>query len=357
MASRGANLIEYWHWGTLQYGTETFWGGILPHDGKPGRIYEEIAKIGKEFNTFGDDTAGMVPDADVAYLYSSDSKFALSSLALAPLNTGEYAPDEHSYRKMSVPFYRGAFDAGLQVDMLRPELLFDFDLTPAAFVKQRPVLVVPAFFVASDKQLLWLREYANAGGHLVLTPRSAYADQLGRVRGDQKPSLFSDLAGVHYQESQNLQSPVALTSKVLDSHGVLLEGTQWSDYLVPDDCDVLASYDHPHLGKWAAATTKAVGDGRVTVVGTIPNLGFGKALFEWISPKKKTWEDLPSTCRVTSSVNGKGKRVFFLHNWSWENVSVSVPEDLVPLSPEVSLDEQRHVALSPWDVQLFCQRS
>ena len=32
-------MIEYWHWHTIHFGTETYWGGILPHDQQPGRVY------------------------------------------------------------------------------------------------------------------------------------------------------------------------------------------------------------------------------------------------------------------------------------------------------------------------------
>ncbi|MGW7595433.1 beta-galactosidase, partial [Streptomyces rubiginosohelvolus] len=31
LISRGARMIEYWHWHTLHFGTETYWGGVLPH--------------------------------------------------------------------------------------------------------------------------------------------------------------------------------------------------------------------------------------------------------------------------------------------------------------------------------------
>ncbi len=37
LVGRGARMIEYWHWNTLAAGAETYWGGILPHSGAPGR--------------------------------------------------------------------------------------------------------------------------------------------------------------------------------------------------------------------------------------------------------------------------------------------------------------------------------
>ena len=46
--SRGAAMIEYWHWHTLPYGTETYWGGVLPHSLEPGRVYHEVAELGAD---------------------------------------------------------------------------------------------------------------------------------------------------------------------------------------------------------------------------------------------------------------------------------------------------------------------
>jgi beta-galactosidase len=41
--------------------------------------------------------------------------------------------------------------------------------------------------------------------------------------------------------------------------------------------EILASYEHPHLGRWAAVTTRAVRAGRITVVGTVPDQGWEDA--------------------------------------------------------------------------------
>ena len=35
LVARGAPMIEYWQWQTLHYGIETYWGGVLPHSGRP----------------------------------------------------------------------------------------------------------------------------------------------------------------------------------------------------------------------------------------------------------------------------------------------------------------------------------
>ncbi|MDG9711293.1 hypothetical protein [Streptomyces sp. DH10] len=40
--------------------------GILPHSGRPGRVYRELARLGAEFERAGDVVAGITPDADIA---------------------------------------------------------------------------------------------------------------------------------------------------------------------------------------------------------------------------------------------------------------------------------------------------
>ena len=52
-------MISYWHWNTLAFGAETYWGGVLPHSGEPGRAYRELATLGDELGRAGDAFARM----------------------------------------------------------------------------------------------------------------------------------------------------------------------------------------------------------------------------------------------------------------------------------------------------------
>jgi beta-galactosidase len=67
-------MSEYWHWNTLSFGTETYWGGILPHSGRPGRVYRELSQLGSEFAHAGELVAGMVSDTDIAMVWSLPSR-------------------------------------------------------------------------------------------------------------------------------------------------------------------------------------------------------------------------------------------------------------------------------------------
>ncbi|GAA4723259.1 beta-galactosidase [Phytohabitans rumicis] len=352
LVSRGARMVEYWQWRSIHFGTETYWGGVLPHSGRPGRTYRELARIGAELATAGDLVAGLVPDADVALLYSTPSKWALS--AQPQLATPDGGPDRRTYQTIIEQFYRGAFDAGLQVRVLHAGQLGD----PAAFAARHPVLVAPGLYIADDSILDALAAYAEAGGHLVLGPRSAYADPEARARREVQPARLAGAAGVWYDEFSNLTADVPV--RAADTSPLRLPdgaaATRWVDGLQLDGAEVLAGYEHPHFGRWPAATTRAYGAGRITYVGTVPSAGLAEALFRWAVPDVTGWRDTPPTVTSTGATAPDGRRVRFLHNWSWEPATVTAPEPVRDVLSGAEYEAGAALTLTAWDVRILHPR-
>src|SRR5439155_26662346 len=148
LVSRGANMIEYWHWHTLHAGAETYWGGILPHSQQPGRVYRELAALGAEFAAAGDGVTGLTPDRDVMIVFSNDSKWAQAEHP--SLGHGR-EPDRRSFQVVTDAFARGVFDAGLQAGRVHPSQLTA--TSPEDFAARHPVLVAAAFPIATDDAL------------------------------------------------------------------------------------------------------------------------------------------------------------------------------------------------------------
>ena len=165
---------------------------------RPGRTYRQISQLGAEFARAGDCVAGLVPDADIAMVFDMPSRWIMQKYPALCHPDG--TPDERAYQGLFEPFYRGAFDAGLQVRILHASQLASVEDA----VRDYPVLVAPGLYIAGDETLDWLRDYAEAGGHLVLGPRTGYADNEARARQDRMPARLSDAAGVWYDEFSNL---------------------------------------------------------------------------------------------------------------------------------------------------------
>jgi beta-galactosidase len=346
MVARGARMIGYWHWDTLHFGTETYWGGVLPHSGRPGRVYREISQLGAEFKQAGELVAGAVPDADVAMVFDMPSRWIMQKYP--PLSRPDGTPDDRAYQGLFEPFYRGAFDAGLQARILHAAQLTE-DL-----LRDYPVLVVPGLYIADDETLDLLRNYALAGGHLILGPRTGYADSEARARGDRMPARLADAAGVWYEEFSNLSGPIEVTSDVL----TLPPGaaaTRWIDGLHPDGATVLARYEHPHFARWAAVTTHPAGQGRITYCGTVPGDSLAQAVLRWACSRRGAWSAVPASVTSTGATAADGTRLRFLHNWAWAPAAVTAPVACVDLLSGKRIEQGDAIELNAWDVRVLAE--
>ena len=313
LVSRGAAMIEYWHWHTLPYGTETYWGGVLPHSLRPGRVYDEVAEIGQLLQRAGTALDGYAPDADAALLWSNDSRWALEFF---PALARDGQPDRQTYEHIFDAFHTGVIESGAQARILHVEQAAE--LGAAELAERYPALVVPALYVADDATLDLLREYASAGGHLVIGPRTAYGDELARARVAVAPDRLTEAAGVRYDEYSNLESSVAVSSSVIELDEDA-SATGWIDGLIAEGAEELVSYRHPRFGDFPAVTSKAHGTGRVTVVGTVPSRSLAAALMRWAVPDRVADELAPERGIPVTATSGRmpdGTRAWFLINWS-----------------------------------------
>jgi len=362
MIGRGARAVEYWHWHTLPWGAETYWTGVLPHDGVPGRVYEQIAALGHELHRAGEGIQDLTPDGRLGLLWSNPSGWALSFQAPFPGADAWSDRNPGAYDRIAESFYRGAFEAGVPVRVIHDAQLASADgdlVTPTDFVTECPALLAPGLYVASDALLDWLRRYVAAGGHLVLGPRSAFADTEAVVRPEAKPARLDDLAGATYQEVANLTADVPLTGS---SSGFAVppdgRATVLADGLeARDPGDVLARYVHPHYGRFAAVVSHAAGAGRVTTVGTLPNPALAAALARWAVGDDDPWRGLnEGSTTVTSATVRGGRRLRIVHRWSWEPATIVLPEAAEDaLAPGAMLPAGARADLGPWDVRVFLQ--
>jgi len=365
--ARGAEMIEYWHWHTNHFGTETYWIGILPHDQQPGRVYAELSHLGAEFRKAGSRVVGLRPDAQIGLLYSARSKWGLAFQAAFPQqgrDTAVWSPqdmDRRSYHRIFDAFYRGAFDARVPVRLIHDVQIIGSDgvrlLEPATVAEELPVLVAAGLLVADDDVLAWLLDYAAAGGHLVIGPRTAYGDEEGRARLEVKPALLAEGGGVRYQEFSNLGEPVSV---VAETDAIILSeeaaATDWIDGLISDGAKVIVGYDHhPHFGRFPTVVSNEHGQGRITTVGTVPNPALAADLVRWLAPgQDRTWDALPVSVTVHSATNAAGERIHVVHNWSWTPAELNLPREMTDILAAADAPA-KDLELGPWDVRVLAE--
>ncbi|WP_433585884.1 beta-galactosidase [Microbacterium hydrocarbonoxydans] len=352
LVSRGAAMIEYWHWHTIPYGTETYWGGVLPHSLQPGRVYREVAEIGAALKAIGPLIEDFEPDADVALLWSNSSRWAFQFFP--PLSSRDQG-DPQSYERIFDSFHRGVIDAGGQARVLHIEQANELGAEELA--RRFPVLIAPGLYVATDEELQMLRDYAAAGGHLILGVRTGYGDQEARARVEVAPGILREAAGVQYEEFSNLLEPVPVTCANSFIAPAGSAGTAWVDGLIPaEEAEVLARYEHRRFGSFAAIATKEHGAGRITTVGTVPNPELAAALIAWATPTMLADDLVPSRelpVTVSSGLLPDGSRAWFLFNWSWADVSIRLAGAVAEPAAHTSHEEEEILTLPAWGARML----
>lgn len=152
-------------------------------------------------------------------------------------------------------YYRGLKSMGAPVDVV----------TMAHDLSAYPFVVAPAYQLADDATIAKWKAYAEAGGNLVLTSRTAQKDTRGHFPETLWTERIWTLIGAKLPKYDLL--PGTIEGHVI-ADGLSYKWGSWADILEPQaGTTTLATYgDQFYIGKDAAVTHK-VGKGTVTYIG------------------------------------------------------------------------------------------
>jgi beta-galactosidase len=128
-----------------------------------------------------------------------------------------------------------------------------------------PFLIAPAYDMVSASLAKQWKHYVEQGGHLILTSRTGQKNELGHFHEGPWSAPILELIGDDVEGFDMLPSS---TDGKVSADGKTHAWHRWADILAPrPGTEVLATYtDHYYAGK-AAATTRKLGKGSVTMIG------------------------------------------------------------------------------------------
>lgn len=333
----GADMVEYWPWQSLPNAVETYWKGVLSHDGEANPVYEEVRQTGKEWQRIGDRLVGLQKHNKAAIFFSNAS---LTAMGWFPFS------DSLNYNDILRREYDALYSMNVGCDLVN-ETSTNLD--------DYALLVVPPLYCVSDSVLGVLNDYVRRGGHIVYSCKSGFTDENVQVRSAVMPGPLRESAGVSYQLFTNIGS--------LGAGGVGPMGPgenevhDWAEMLVPESASVVARYDHPVWGKYAAITHHDFGKGSVIYMGTIPSAALLRKILEAAVTEagiRTADQDLAFPLIVRSGVNRYGRAVHFYFNYSGEARSFVYPYvRAVELLSGKKVEKGETVMLQPWGLTVL----
>ena len=310
--ANGADMVEYWHWATLEDGQETYWGGVLSHDLELNRAYREVTQIGQELKRIGPEIVNLRIHNRVAILYSADSMNGLSFMPYANESSHGWQPGKNagSYAGLIQQLHTALYHANVGTDFVFPDTK-DFS--------RYKLLIVPALYVSDDALLRRIADYVHQGGNVLMTFKSGFTNQNGAVRWQLAPGPLRDAAGFTYQEYSNLKQPLALRGDPFHVGAAADQVGTWAEFLQLTTAKPLAYYDHPFFGRWPAITRNQFGAGTLTYEGTVlsDRLQNAVVLNELrLCGLTSSDQDLPPGLHVRHGINGQDRRIHYYLNYS-----------------------------------------
>ena len=336
----GANMVEYWHWGTTTNAAETYWRGLLSQDFKPNPTYEEAGTIGRDLARIGPELVNMRKENKIA-IY-------VSNRALTAFNAFKFGwSSRTTYNDLLRPFYDALYRMNAEVDFVDPS---------TADLSRYKLIVVPALYAASDAEIERLNAFAKAGGHLVYTFKSGFSDENEKVRSTTQPGMIAEAAGVRYTQF-TIPEDVSLDG---DPYGVGNAENKvrwWMELLTPTTATSVARYHHPVWGKYAAITRNIYGKGEVTYVGFMPSDALAEKIMAEAVKRAGLWgtqQAVHFPAIVRSGVLANGHAVHYVLNYAAAPVKANYgfPEGKDLLSGDV-VQKDSALALPEWGVAVI----
>lgn len=343
----GANSVMYWHWHSIHNSFETYWRGLLSHDMQENAPYREACIIGNEFSRLGSHLVNLKKKNEVAILVSNEALTALKWFGIEATAAGDHGI---GYNDVVRWLYDTLFKMNIECDFVWPE---------SDNLDQYKAIFVPALYAAPDELLEKLKRYTANGGTLVATFKTAFANENVKVSHEMQPHILSNCFGISYQQF-TFPKNTGLSGSIINGiakgadEEAEAEAKVFMELLMPQEAEVLASYDHYNWKEYAAITKNHYRKGTAIYIGCMTDDNTLKAvLTEAFNSAEVEIPEYSWPVIVRKGTNDLGKCVRYILNYSAEEQNVVYHgADGTELFSEESVQDGESITVLPWNLKI-----
>ena len=237
--ARGSRGAMFFQWRAPLGGAEVFHSAVVTHAGADTRVYREAAALGAALARTTEMLTAAV-EARAAVGFHEPSQWALAATVLPTSAVDHRTEARRAHRALA--------RAGLTCDVVGA----------LDGLSRYSVLVLPCWYLLTDKQAATLAGWVTGGGQLVATYLTGVADDQARVRTGGYPGALRDLLGVRVEEVH----PLAEDARRALSGGA--SGSVWSEIVHLAGADATIRYEDG----LPAVTRHRVGSGEAWYLST-----------------------------------------------------------------------------------------
>jgi beta-galactosidase len=294
--AHGCSSLMYFRYRGASKGAEQFCYGILDADNVKRRKYYEVQDFFQTIRPYAEELEMPIrPQVAILYDYDSMAAFRIQRQSIL-------LDCQREMQKV----YRTFFDRNVPVDVIPAR--YDFS--------EYQVIVLPQMIIADPQVQERVKRFAEQGGTVVLTYRTAVKDTDNNIPfGQILPVGYQKFAGIQVVETESLQSeeafPVEGTGAFAGSKGM---GGIFRDMIQDEDAEVLYRYGDKFYTSFAAVTRKKCGKGMVYYLGCGLDKAITQKIFDTIMKEQKI-DTIDSDPGVEVMIRGnKDKRIWMLIN-------------------------------------------
>lgn len=320
--AHGADCVAYWQWRSALNGQEQYHGSLVGPDGEPVPVYAEAAQTGREFAQAAPVIAGTAPVAEVALIHDYDSRWAIDFNRFS--NRYEQLEVLHSY-------YKALRQQTQSVDIV----------TPAMDLARYKLIVAPSLNVVSAELAAKLTAWVEAGGHLVLGPRTGMKNEFNALNTQRQPGPLVAPLGGRVEQFYALLEDVPVAGEWGSGRA-----TVWAETLAPltaaqhsafnsqlsasaGEIEIPLRYGpgNDWLTGQPAALRRHVGKGTITYLGAVVDQPLMQTLAkQWVALAKIDSPTIAVPDRVSVGRRVAADReVFILTNFSTGPQDIALP--------------------------------